>query len=230
MKKKCLAMLLALVMAAGFLTGTAFAASASGPCGNSAAWSYRSGTPANGAIHYNSVIPAQPNTPVFIDVPSWYAVEANWAAANGIAKGVGNNQFAPGDICTNAQILTFLWRAEGKPAAKAASPFTVASDYQGAVDWAYEQGMIGRSFVPGAYCTRANAVSYIWRTFDSESPGAGGGGFTDVSPNAVYADAVAWAVENGITNGYPGNIFLPNKTCSRGEIVTFLYRAYVQSL
>lgn len=221
MKKKCLSMLLALMMAVSLLPGTAFAASASGSRGNSVSWFNSSGT---------RTIPAQPTTPVFTDVPAWFAVEVNWAAANGVAMGVGNNRFAPGDLCTNAQILTFLWRAEKKPPAKTASPFTVAADYQGAIDWAYEQGMIGNFFAPGAYCTRADAVSYIWQTFDSESPGAKGTSFTDVSPNAAYADAVTWAVKNGITDGYPGNIFLPSKTCSRGEIVTFLYRAYVKSL
>lgn len=165
----------------------------------------------------------------FTDVPDWCADASNWAAGKGIAQGYGDDRFGATDYCTNAQILTFLWRAEGKPAANGESPFiTVASDYRGAVDWAYEQGIIDSSFVPGAYCTRASAVDYIWKVFGS--PGAGDGGFTDVSPDTDYAGAVAWAVENGVTDGYPGSIFRPDKTCSRGEIITFLYRAYVQPL
>ena len=164
----------------------------------------------------------------FTDVPGWCADAANWAAAEGIAQGYGNGRFGATDFCTNAQILTFLYRAAGEQTNLSQSPFTVESYYQDAVDWAYEQGIIDRSFVPGAYCTRASAVNYIWKAFGS--PVAGGGGFADVSPDTDDAGAVAWAVEKGITDGYPGSIFRPDKTCSRGEIITFLYRAYVQPL
>ena len=164
----------------------------------------------------------------FTDVPDWCDKEANWAAAEGVAKGVGDNRFAPSTPCTNAQILTFLWRAEGQPAARTPSPFlNVASDYQGAVDWAYEKGIIDKTFAPGASCTRSSAVSYIWKVFGS--PNTSGESFLDVPPDASYAGAVAWAVANGVANGY-GDTFRPDSICTRGHIVTFLYRAYVQSL
>lgn len=168
--------------------------------------------------------PAGPETPAFTDVPDWCAAAANWAAVQDIAQGYGDGIFGPGDPCSETQILTFLWRAAGRPRA-AASPFTVEDYYQGAVDWAYEKDMIGAAFRPDRDCTRASAVTYIWQAFGS--PDAADSGFTDVPAGADYAAAVSWAMENGVTNGFPGNVFDPGDTCTRGQIVTFLHRAYV---
>ena len=160
----------------------------------------------------------------FTDVPDWCSGAVDWAVDAGITNGVGNNKFAPNDTCKNTEILTFLWRAAGKPTAKSKSPFTVASYYQDAVDWAYGEGLIDSSAVPNGHCTRASALKYIWQALGKKS--ATGGGFTDVPANADYAAAVSWGVANGVTNGY-GDTFRPGNTCTRAEIVTFLHRAYI---
>ena len=161
----------------------------------------------------------------FTDVPEWCAPAVDWAIETGITMGVGGNMFDPGTVCTNAQILTFLWRAADEPEPVASSPFTVASYYQDAVDWAYEEGMIGEDFVPSAHCTRASAVKFIWQALDE--PDAGDGSFVDVPVGADYAPAASWAVTNGIAQGYGNNDFRPGNTCTRGEIVTMLHRAFV---
>ena len=162
--------------------------------------------------------------PNFTDVPRWFAAEVSWAEANGITEGYGNGKFGTDDPCTNAQILTFLWRAAKKPDAKAKSPFTVQSYYQGAVDWAYGEGMIDGSFDPKGSCTRSSAMVYIWQVFGKQSAPASS--FVDVPANASYAAAVNWGVANGVTKGCGNNDFQPGKVCSRGEIAAFLYRAY----
>ena len=162
--------------------------------------------------------------PNFTDVPRWFAAEVSWAEANGITEGYGNGKFGTDDPCTNAQILTFLWRAAKKPDAKAKSPFTVQSYYQGAVDWAYGEGMIDGTFDPEGSCTRSSAMVYIWQVFGKQSAPASS--FVDVPANASYAAAVNWGVANGVTEGCGNNDFQPGKVCSRGEIAAFLYRAY----
>ena len=163
----------------------------------------------------------------FTDTPEWCAEEAKWAALRGITKGYGGkDKFAPGVNCSQAEILTFLWRAENKPAAGSKSPFTVASYYQDAVDWAYGKGIIGGGFNPGAPCTRAQAVTYIWKA-RNELEAKETASFSDVDAGSPIAPAVSWAVENGVTKGYGGaDTFAPGRVCSRGEIACFLYRAY----
>ena len=164
--------------------------------------------------------------PTFTDTPSWCAKEAQWAVQEGITNGAGSDTiFAPATQCTHDQILTFLWRAEGKPAA-AQAPVTAASYYQDAVNWAYEKGFIDDSFQPTAPCTRAQAVSYIWQA-RNKPQAAKTASFTDVATDAPYAAAVNWAVEKEVTNGYGSDdTFAPDHPCGRGEIVVFLYRAY----
>ncbi len=178
-------------------------------------------------------IPAEPAPaakPTFTDLPDWCGEEAQWAADNGIAKGIGGGKFSPGTDCTHQQILTFLWRAEGEPAATAKAPVTVAADYAGAVNWAYEEGMIDHSFDPQAPCTRADAVMYIWQALGSRKAEAVSS-FTDMSAGADCAGAVAWAVEHEVTNGFANGdgtfSFRPSQVCTRGQIACFLYRAYV---
>ena len=188
----------------------------------------------NVTVHYNSTgpettEPAEPETPElptkFTDIPAgqYYTEAVTWAVDNGIANGTGGKKFSPAQTCTEAQILTMLWRAEGKPTAEA-SGITVNSAYQKAVDWAYEKGLINDSFDPNASCTRARAVYFIWMARGSQIVTAKS--FKDVDPDADYADAVSWAVAKKITNGTGGKQFSPDKTCERGMIVTFLYRAY----
>ena len=171
---------------------------------------------------------------IFADVPvDAYCYEAvKWAASEGITGGIGNNLFAPGRPCTRGQIVTFLWRAAGSPAPKSMSSFAdVAEDayYAKAVAWAVENGITGGTgdgkFSPDATCTRAQAVTFLYRA--SGSPAVSGSAeFGDVATNAYYADAVAWAAKNGITGGIGGGLFGSDNNCTRGQIVTFLYRAY----
>lgn len=168
----------------------------------------------------------------FTDVPAdaFYADAVEWAVSNGITEGVGNNQFAPNNSCTRSQIVTFLWRAAGSPEpTSTANPFTdvdTSAFYGKAVLWAVEKGItVGTSattFAPNGTCTRAEAVTFLYRY--AGTPAASGSSFSDVPANAFYANAVAWAVANGITNGVGNDQFAPQATCTRAQIVTFLYR------
>lgn len=182
----------------------------------------------NANIHYDSSMPAPEPTPaptVFTDVPDWCAGAASWAADNGIAQGYGDGIFGPDDPCPGSQIITMLWNAAGKPAAKAASPFTVISYSQEAVDWAYGENIIDDSFRPDDICTRATAMQFTWKAFGS--PDAADSSFSDVPAGADYAPALDWAVDVGIAEGIGGNRFSPDTPCTRGDIVTLLRRAYV---
>ena len=129
--------------------------------------------------------------------------------------------------------MTFLWRAAGCPApAEASVPFSdvdAGAYYAEAVAWAVENGItngVGADrFAPDAECTRGQIVTFLWRFRDSPRPANAAVPFPDVSPDAYCAGAVAWAVENGVTNGLTPTRFAPDATCTRGQIVTFLYRA-----
>ena len=170
----------------------------------------------------------------FADVPanSYYADAVLWAAKNGITGGIGNGLFGPNQPCTRAQIVTFLWRAAGSPEPKAMSSFSdVSADsyYAKAVAWAVENGITTGTgdgkFSPDATCTREQAVAFLYRASGSPAV-SGGSAFSDVAANAYYADAVAWAEKNGVTGGIGGGLFGSGNTCTRAQIVTFLYRAY----
>lgn len=153
-----------------------------------------------------------------VHIGDYYYDSVQWAVDSEITNGTGDETFSPTTTCTEAQILTMLYRADrGEGEAS-------ASDMQEAVDWAREKGMIGDGFKPNTPCTRASTVNYIWQALGSQN--AESSSFSDVPAGADYADAVDWAVENGVTNG-TGSGFSPSKICSRGEIVTFLHRAYV---
>lgn len=161
---------------------------------------------------------------VFTDVETgnWMSDPVAWALMNDITTGTGDDKFEPGINCTQAQILTFLYRAAREEQVKSS-----AEDMDKAIRWAREKGMIDGSFDGSAPCTRATAVSYIWQAFDKPAAGASAS-FTDVDGNDPFAGTVSWAVEKGITKGASadGAEFLPDKVCSRGEIAAFLYRAY----
>ena len=170
---------------------------------------------------------------IFVDVPvDAYCYEAvKWAASEGITGGIGNNLFAPGLPCTRGQIVTFLWRAAGSPAPKSMSSFAdVAEDayYAKAVAWAVENGITGGTgdgkFSPDATCTRAQAVTFLYRASGSPAV-SGSAAFSDVAADAYYASAVKWAEKNGITGGIGGGLFGSGNNCTRGQIVTFLYRS-----
>ena len=161
---------------------------------------------------------------------SYYYDAVQWASDKGITNGVADGVFAPDWVCTRGQIVTFLWRSVGSPAPKTAEmPFAdVAEDayYAQAVLWAVENGITkGTSettFSPDQTCTRAHAVAFLYRL--AGSPAVTGSSFQDVAADAYYNAAVAWAVQQGITNGTSETTFSPDETCTRAQIVTFLYR------
>ena len=172
----------------------------------------------------------------FADVAedAYYAPAVEWALKNDVTGGTTATTFSPNAGCTRAQIVTFLWRAAGCPEPAGTNSFTdVSADayYAKAVAWAVEQGITsgtgGGKFSPGALCTRGQSMAFLYRAagspevFDDIS-------FTDVSTGSYYADAVAWAAQNGITSGNGNGTFSPGSDCTRAQIMTFLYRWMVK--
>ena len=163
---------------------------------------------------------------------AYYYNAVEWAVDKGVTEGTGSGSFSPDRACTRGEIVTFLYRAAGCPVpVSEENPFTDVHQgdyYYDAVLWAVEQGITqGTSkttFSPGATCTRAQAVTFLYRYFASPATSAALS-FTDVPASAYYYNAVRWAVSGGITQGTGKNTFRPDKTCTRAEIVTFLYRA-----
>ena len=170
----------------------------------------------------------------FYDVPNnaYFYEAVKWAVKNGITTGVGNDLFAPEQPCTRAQIVTFLWRAAGSPEPKGAAfgmtDVVSGSYYEKAVAWAIENGITTgtttSTFSPDATCTRAQAVTFLARALKAKAASAAE--FSDVPTGSYFADAVAWAAANGVTEGIGGGLFGSDNDCTRGQIVTFLYRAY----
>lgn len=166
-----------------------------------------------------------------VSTDAYYYEAVKWAQEKGITGGIGNGLFGPNQPCTRAQIVTFLWRAAGSPEPKSMSSFSdVSADsyYAKAVAWAVENGITTGTgdgkFSPDATCTRAQSVTFLFRAIgklvDSKAE------FSDVLTDSYYANAVAWAVENGVTNGIGDGLFGPDNSCTRAQIVTFLFRAY----
>lgn len=187
-------------------------------------------TRANGKLkmQYGAITGADDAVSSFTDVPAdaYCAVPVAWAVANKITSGTGGNKFSPAQDCTNAQILTFIWRAYGKPEPTIDNPFanSIPDGYKKAAVWAYEKGMVsGITFDADKPCSRAMAMTYLWQA--AGSPAAPAASFTDVSADAACAPAVAWAVEQKITTGTGnGTTFSPDDICNRGQIMTFLHR------
>lgn len=171
---------------------------------------------------------------IFADVPAdaYYAKAVEWAVKKGITNGKANGLFGSNDSCTRAQIVTFLWRAAGSPApkgtAKVPADVLPGSYCYDAVAWALENGIINGladgTFGVNNTCTRGQSVTFLYRAMGTAPTTVNG--FTDVAADSFCADAVAWAVENGVTNGTSATTFSPNNGCTRAQIVTFLYRAY----
>jgi len=167
----------------------------------------------------------------FKDVPAdaWYAAPVRWGVQAKITLGTSEVTFSPDATCTRAQILTFMWRANGSPSTVMENPFTdvkVTDYYYKAALWAYSKGMVsGKTFAPNTPCTRSATVVYLWKNAGAPDV-AYNGVFTDVSSKSDYAKAVAWAVKEGVTNGTAPDKFSPDNTCTRGQIVTFLKRAF----
>ena len=187
-----------------------------------------------GKVEINAAFVKEVETSPFSDVSTsaYYYEAVKWAQEKGITGGIGNGLFGPNQPCTRAQIVTFLWRAAGSPEPKSMSSFSdVSADsyYAKAVAWAVENGITTGTgdgkFSPDATCTREQAVAFLYRASGSPAV-SGGSAFSDVAANAYYADAVAWAEKNGVTGGIGGGLFGSGNTCTRAQIVTFLYRAY----
>lgn len=181
-------------------------------------------------IHFNSGVPETP----FSDVKysDYFFTPVLWAVENHITNGISATEFAPNANCSRGQIVTFLWRACGSPEpTKADNPFTDVSPseyYYKAVLWAIENGittgMSANTFEPNATCTRGQVATFLWRSQGKPAPKSDSSSFVDVKSGEYYYSAVLWAVENSITNGTDVNTFSPDASCTRGQIVTFLYR------
>lgn len=169
----------------------------------------------------------------FVDVPhgAYFTDAVQWAVDNGVTSGTSATTFSPNASCTRGQAVTFLWRAAGEPepTGNKTGFHDVNPDayYEKAVRWAVEQritsGTSTTTFSPNAKCTRAQIVTFLWRA--ENMPSASGSTFSDVGANAYYSGAVSWAVSGGVTSGTSTTTFSPNSKCTRGQIVTFLYRA-----
>lgn len=175
--------------------------------------------------------------PKFEDVlpGAFYEIPVAWAVENGITKGTSDTTFGPNDPCMRAHVVTFLWRAAGSPEPTSTeNPFTdVKADayFYKAVLWAVEKkitnGTSTTEFSPYLECNRAQVVTFLYRAIGSPNVAESKNPFTDVPAGHWFTAPVLWAVENGITNGLSADSFGPNNVCNRAQIVTFLYRTFV---
>ena len=178
----------------------------------------------------------QITTSPFVDVKdttanAWFYNPVLWAVNEGITTGMTATEFKPDNTCTREQAVTFLWRAAGEPEpTKTTTPFVdvvKGSYYEKAVQWAYEEGITtgidATHFGPSGQVSRGQFVTFLWR-LEGEPAASGGQSFSDVVSSAYYYDAVRWATANKITDGMGGGKFAPNTTCTRAQVVTFLYR------
>ncbi|MBR2131637.1 MAG: S-layer homology domain-containing protein [Oscillospiraceae bacterium] len=164
---------------------------------------------------------------------AYYVDAVEWAVENGVTGGNTPSTFNPNGTCTRAQTVTFLWRAAGSPEPKMTeNPFTDVSEsayYYKAVLWAAENKITGgntpTTFNPNGVCTRAQVVTFLHRAAGLPKAEKAAE-FTDLTAGTYYVDAVAWAVEKGVTGGNTPTTFNPNGSCTRANIVTFLYRYY----
>ena len=202
-------------------------------CGSAAQWGRISIGEHNDSLlkasfHYNY----DPNMS-FTDVAAGsYCYDAvQWAVANGITNGTDATHFSPNAGCTRGQVVTFLWRAAGEPTVGGNVGFVDVAPgsycYE-AVKWAVANGITkgtdATHFSPNATCTRGQVVTFMYRA-EGEPAVGGNVGFVDVAAGSYCYNAVQWAVANGITKGTDATHFSPNATCTRGQVVTFLYRA-----
>ncbi len=177
---------------------------------------------------------AQTNPFTDIKAKDFYYKPTLWAVANNITTGTSKTSFSPNEACTRGQIVTFLWRAAGCPEPKTTTmPFTDVGSkafYRKAVLWAVENGITSgtskTTFSPNDPCTRGQIATFLWRAKGKPTPTSTNMPFNDVAKKDFYYKAVLWAVENKITSGTSKTTFEPNVSCTRGQIVTFLYRAY----
>ena len=173
----------------------------------------------------------------FVDVPvnSFYFAPVAWAVESQVTSGATATTFNPGGQCQRAQVVTFLWRAAGCPMpTDAENPFEDVKEedfYYDAVLWAVEKGITAgvdaTHFAPMQSCSRAQVVAFLHRAMGSPEISDADCPFTDVEAGEWYELPVLWAVENGITAGLTPDTFGVNTVCNRAQVVTFLYRTYV---
>ena len=172
----------------------------------------------------------------FTDVKTtdWFAGPVLWAVEAGVTGGKTATTFAPNENCTRAQVVTFLWAANGKPEpASMDNPFTDVPEtawYLKAVLWAVENGITGgtsaNTFGPDQYCTRAQVVTFLYAAAGKPEIQAEGSAFNDVKNSDWFVKPVMWAKENDVTGGVSEGMFGPNQICTRSQVVTFLYKVY----
>ena len=170
-----------------------------------------------------------------VSTSAYYYEAVKWAQEKGITGGIGNGLFGPNQPCTRAQIVTFLWRAAGSPVVNYAmnmSDVPEGSYYAEAVRWALSEGITTgtteNTFSPDSECTRAQAVAFLFRYAASEAVTLQElvSGFSDADSVPGYAlPAMNWALAEEIVQGN-GSKLMPNDSCTRAQIVTFLFRAY----
>lgn len=197
--------------------------------GSSGSGGSSSGGSSSGSNNSGSAAPAAGD---FKDVAKglYYYEPVNWAVGKKITTGASTDTFAADAPCTRAQMVTFLWRAAGSPSATASTTFGDVPQYEyyaQAVSWAASVGITtgtgNWSFSPSAPCTRGQMATFLYRY--SKSPQISGNmPFADVADSSYYSDAVLWAYKNGVTTGITANRYYPNDTCTRGQMVTFIYR------
>lgn len=174
----------------------------------------------------------------FTDVPSgaYFSAPVMWAVSSGITSGTSDITFSPKNPCTRGQIVTFLYKAYGNGEKAAPVSFTdVKSDkyYYNAVNWAVAKGVASgtgnNTFSPNSPCTRAQAVTFLYKVRGNGAASTSASKFSDVAIGKYYYTPVGWAIDNGVASGTSGNTFSPNATCSRAQIVTFMYNVNKES-
>lgn len=191
----------------------------------------------NASVTLYAIWEKTPPTP-FIDVEesAFYCEPVIWALENEITTGLTPQIFGPAVGCTRGQIVTFLYRAmNGSVSENAVSPFTDTAEnayYYDAVLWAVENdittGVTPTRFEPNRVCSRGEIVTFLCRAVNGAPSENAQNKFTDAAEGAFYYDAMLWAVENDITTGITPTLFKPKADCTRGQIVTFLYRTFAQ--
>lgn len=170
----------------------------------------------------------------FVDTKAtaYYSVPVHWAFNTGVTIGVDDTHFAPNKVCTRAEVVTFLWRALNCETTYAPNPFVDVSEddyYYDAVRWAVDDGILkGRDathFDPDAPCTRAEAITFLWR-IGGPNPRLKECPFVDVPEKAFFTKAVLWAVEEGIAMGTSADRFSPYDHVTRAQCVTFMFREF----
>ena len=186
-----------------------------------------------GKVEISAAFAEEIETSPFEDVAAdaYYYEAVKWAAEQGITEGTGKGLFGPEGTCTRGQIVTFLWRAAGSPVVNYAMDLADVDEdayYAEAVRWALSEGVTSgttdTTFAPDATCTRAQAMTFLFKAMKAAAGGKAD--FKDVADSDWFASAVAWAVENGVTAGVGGGLFGPDNDCTRGQIVTFLWKLY----